>query len=330
LLNTVLPYLLLWGGTAWMLSAGLPYWTVLPALALAAGLLVRVFIIFHDCCHGSFFPSRVANAVTAYLTGLLAFTPYEAWQHPHHRHHATTGDLDRRGVGDIWTMTVEEYRAARWPQRLRYRISRHPLVMFGCVPILMFFVAHRAPRRGSSPRERRSVLFTNLGLLAVAGVAHLTIGLPNYLLIQVPIMALTASVGMWLFYVQHQYEAVYWSRHAEWDPTRAALEELLLPAAPRVGVVYRKHRLPLPRPPSSPHSELPAAAMRRRAAGGSGAGAPHAEEQLAKPHPASLERAGTKTGLILPASLTAHREWVTPTRARNHNPETGSAARQLG
>jgi omega-6 fatty acid desaturase (delta-12 desaturase) len=207
-----------------MLSAGLPYWTVLPALLLAAGLLVRTFIIFHDCCHGSFFPSRGANDVTANLTGLLAFTPYEAWKHPHNRHHATTGDLDRRGLGDIWTMTVEEYEAAPWQRRLKYRIFRNPLVLFVCLPTLMFIVAHRAPRRGSSPRERRSVLFTNLGLLAIAGAAHLTIGLPNYLLIQVPIMAITASVGMWLFYVQHQYEAVYWSRHAEWDPTRAALE----------------------------------------------------------------------------------------------------------
>jgi omega-6 fatty acid desaturase (delta-12 desaturase) len=224
LLNTVLPYLLLWGGTAWMLRAGLPYWTVVPAVLLAAALLVRVFIIFHDCCHGSFFPSRGANAVTAFLTGLLAFTPYEAWQHPHHRHHATTGDLDRRGVGDVWTMTLEEYQSAPWQRRLRYRVFRNPLVLFVLLPPLMFFVAHRVPRKGCTPRERRSVLFTNLGLLAVAGAAHLTIGLPTYLLIQAPIMAITACIGMWLFYVQHQYEAVYWSRHAEWDPARAALE----------------------------------------------------------------------------------------------------------
>lgn len=234
LLNTVLPYLLLWGGMLWMLRAGLPYWSILPPILLAAGLLVRIFIIFHDCCHGSFFPSRGANAVTGYLTGLLAFTPYEAWQHPHHRHHATTGDLDRRGVGDVWTLTVEEYHAMPWYRRVGYRLFRNPVVLFVVLPVLMFLLAQRAPRRGSSPREKRSVLFTNLGLLVIAGAAHLSVGLPTYLSIQVPIMAITGSVGMWLFYVQHQYETVYWSRHTEWDPARAALEGSSYYQLPRV------------------------------------------------------------------------------------------------
>jgi acyl-lipid omega-6 desaturase (Delta-12 desaturase) len=224
LLNTVLPYLLAWAGMVWMLRAGLPYWSILPLLFLAAALLVRIFIIFHDCCHGSFFPSRVANAIAGYLTGLLAFTPYEAWRHPHNRHHATTGDLDRRGVGDVWTLTVEEYRAAPWYRRLGYRLFRNPVVLFVVLPTLMFVAAHRVPRHGSSPREKRSVVLTNLGLLVVVGAAYLTIGLPTYLLIQMPIIAITGSIGVWLFYVQHQYEAVYWSRHAEWDPARAALE----------------------------------------------------------------------------------------------------------
>ena len=224
LLNTLLPYGVLWAIMVWMLRAGLPYWSILPLLIVAAGLLVRIFIIFHDCCHGSFFASRRANQILGYVTGLLTFTPYEGWQHPHNRHHATAGDLDRRGVGDVWTITVEEYRSAPWRTRLAYRIFRHPLVLFVVGPTLLFLVSNRFLRKGSGLRERRSVVMTNLGLLSIAVIAHLTIGLHTYLSIQVPVMAITGSAGVWLFYVQHQYEEVYWQRHAEWDPARAALE----------------------------------------------------------------------------------------------------------
>jgi acyl-lipid omega-6 desaturase (Delta-12 desaturase) len=234
LLNTLLPYGVLWAAMVWMLRAGFPYWSILPLLLLAAGLLVRIFIIFHDCCHGSFFASRTANRILGYVTGILTFTPYEGWQHPHNRHHATSGDLDRRGTGDVWTMTVDEYQAAPLRTRLGYRIFRHPLVLFVVVPALLFLVSHRLPRKGSSARERRSVLITNLGLLAIAVTAHLTIGLHTYLLIQVPLTVIAASVGVWLFYVQHQYEEVYWARHAEWDPVRAALEGSSYYQLPRV------------------------------------------------------------------------------------------------
>jgi len=234
LLNTLLPYSVLWTAMVWMLRAGLPYWSILPLLLVAAGLLVRIFIIFHDCCHGSFFASKTANRILGYVTGLLTFTPYEGWQHPHNRHHATTGDLDRRGIGDVWTMTVAEYQAAPWRKRLAYRIFRHPLMLFVVSPTLMFLIAHRVPRKGSGPRERRSVWLTNLGLLGILVAAHLTIGLPTYLLIQLPVMAITGSIGVWLFYVQHQYEEVYWARHAEWDPARAALEGSSYYQLPRV------------------------------------------------------------------------------------------------
>jgi omega-6 fatty acid desaturase (delta-12 desaturase) len=224
LLNTLLPYAGAWVAMVWMLRSGLPYWTVLPLIVFAAGLLVRVFIIFHDCCHSSFLPSRSANRLAGYLTGLLAFTPFEAWQHPHNLHHATAGDLDRRGIGDVWTMTVEEYRAAPWHLRARYRIFRHPLVLFVISPTVLFIASYRFWRNGALPKERWSVLKTNLGLAAIITVAAVTMGLKTYLIIQLPVMALTASIGVWLFYVQHQYEEVYWSRHNEWDPARAALE----------------------------------------------------------------------------------------------------------
>lgn len=234
LLNTLLPYALLWAAMIWMLRAGLPYWSILPLIVVSAGLLVRIFIIFHDCCHGSFFASKTANRILGYLTGLLAFTPYEAWQHPHNRHHATTGDLDRRGGGDVWTMTVAEYETAPWPTRLGYRFYRNPLMLFVVIPTLLFLVGQRFPRKGAGPRERRSALWTNLGLTAILGLAHFTIGLPAYLSIQLPIIAITASVGVWLFYVQHQYEDFYWSRHPEWDPARAALEGSSYYQLPRV------------------------------------------------------------------------------------------------
>ena len=224
LLNTLLPYGAAWFAMVWMLRAGLPYWTLLPLVVLASGLLVRVFIIFHDCCHSSFLPSRNANRLVGYFTGLLTFTPFEAWQHPHNLHHATAGDLDRRGVGDVWTMTVEEYRAAPWHLRLRYRTFRNPLVLFVISPSILFLAAYRFWRRGALPKERWSVVKTNLGLAGLITLAAFTIGLKTYLMIQLPVMALTASIGVWLFYVQHQYEEVYWARHAEWDPARAALE----------------------------------------------------------------------------------------------------------
>lgn len=234
LLNTLLPYGLLWAAMLWMVRAGLPYWSLTPLVLLAAGLLVRIFIIFHDCCHGSFFASKTANRVLGYLTGLLAFTPYEAWQHPHNRHHATAGDLDRRGVGDVWTLTVAEYEAAPWSTRLRYRIYRHPLTLFVVLPTVLFLVGQRFPRKGAGPHERRSALLTNFGLTIILGLAHFTIGLPTYCAIQLPIIAITGSIGVWLFYVQHQYEEVYWSRHTEWDPVRAALEGSSYYQLPRV------------------------------------------------------------------------------------------------
>ena len=234
LLNTLLPYVAVWDVMVGLLRIGLGYWPILPLLPLAAGLLVRTFVLFHDCCHGSFFPSKTANRVVGYLLGLLAFTPYEGWQRPHHLHHASTGDLDRRGHGDVWTLTVDEYRAAPWHTRFAYRVFRNPLVLFGIGPALVFLIGHRFHRTGSGPRERLSVWLTNLGLLVIGVAAYFTIGLKLYLVIQVPVMALTGSIGVLLFYVQHQYEEVYWERHADWDPVRAALEGSSYYQLPRV------------------------------------------------------------------------------------------------
>ena len=190
----------------------------------AAAFLVRIFIIFHDCCHGSFFPSRRANRIVGYATGLLTLTPFEKWQRSHAEHHATAGDLDRRGAGDVWTLTVSEYLAApRW-KRIFYRVFRNPFVMLGLGPGLLFVLENRLPPRGGTRRERLSVHYTNAGIALILVAAHLTVGLPAYLMTQGPTFLLAASAGVWLFYVQHQFEDVYWARRPEWEPMKAALE----------------------------------------------------------------------------------------------------------
>ena len=224
LLDTLVPYLALWALMVWMVQRGVSYWLVLPLTVVAAGLVLRTFIFFHDCGHGSFFASRRANRILGYISGVLTFTPFDSWTRAHAMHHATTADLDRRGIGDVWTMTVAEYLAAPWRTRLVYRVYRNPVVMFVLAPPLMFVVAQRFPHPGAGKPQRDSVLYTNLALLAIVVVASQTIGLGTYLMIQLPIIWVAASVGVWLFYVQHQFEDDYWARHHNWDPIRAALE----------------------------------------------------------------------------------------------------------
>ncbi len=224
LANTLLPYFVLLYLMVRMVQTDMPYGLTLLLAVVAAGLLVRIFIIFHDCTHRSFFAQTWANTLVGYITGILAFTAYEDWRRSHLTHHATAGDLDRRGVGDVWTMTVQEYQEAPKNKQLAYRFFRHPLVMFGLGPTYMFLLTHRFPSKGASKKERYSVYFTDLALLAIIVVASLTIGLRTYILVQLPIIIIAATMGLWLFYVQHQFERVYWSRHETWDPFRAALE----------------------------------------------------------------------------------------------------------
>lgn len=222
-LNTFVPYLVLWILMVGMIRRGISYWWVLPLVAVAAGLAVRLFIIFHDCCHASFFASRRANRLMGYVTGILVLTPYEGWRHAHAVHHATAGDLDRRGVGDIWTMTVDEYLDAPRRTQRAYRLFRNPIVLFILGPPLLFLIGNRFPERNAGKAERQSVALTNLAILAIVGLSLWTVGLRTYLMIQIPITCMAGSLGVWLFYVQHQFEGVYWARHRDWDPMRAAL-----------------------------------------------------------------------------------------------------------
>jgi omega-6 fatty acid desaturase (delta-12 desaturase) len=224
LLNTLVPYFLLWAAMIWMLRAGLSYWLTVPLCVLAAGMQVRIFIFFHDCGHGSFLPSKRANTIMGYICGILTFTPYEDWRLPHAGHHASTGDLDRRGKGDVWTMTVEEFLEAPKFTQIIYRFFRNPIILFVFGPPIMFLAVHRFPHRRSGKRERQSVLITNLALLGLMILSYFTIGLGTFLMIQLPMMTLAGTIGLWLFYVQHQYEGVYWEDHQDWNPISAALD----------------------------------------------------------------------------------------------------------
>ncbi len=221
LATSIIPYLLLW--VAMVYSLRISYFLTLALSVLAAGFMMRTFIIFHDCGHGSFFKSRRANEIVGVITGLLTFTPYHHWRRDHAIHHATAGDLDRRGVGDVKILTVQEFLAMPGYKRLAYRVLRSPWIMFTIGSFLVFSVFHRFPRPKSDPVERRSVYWTNFALAGLIALLIYTIGWQAYLLIQVPILFFGTSVGVWLFYVQHNFEGTYWKRHPSWDFTEAGL-----------------------------------------------------------------------------------------------------------
>jgi acyl-lipid omega-6 desaturase (Delta-12 desaturase) len=223
LVNTIVPYLGLLALMVYGRVHGWP-WPVTLALALpTAALMIRVFIFFHDCCHDSFFASHRANRITGFITGVLTFTPFDDWKYSHQRHHTTAGDLDQRGTGDVWTMTVEEYLAASRRKRLGYRLVRNPFFLLLVVPFYLSLIAYRIPRPSAGRAAVLSVLFTDLALVAIAVAASLTFGLKTYLLVQLPVIVISWTSGVWLFYVQHQFEGTHWSRHEDWDPLDAAL-----------------------------------------------------------------------------------------------------------
>ena len=200
------------------------YLLVLVLAIPAAGFLIRTFIVFHDCAHGSFTRSKRANAMLGGALGVVLFTPFAWWRHKHAVHHATTGDLDRRGVGDIQTLTIEEYRARPWWGRLGYRLFRNPLVMFGLGPLWVVLVGPRIVTPGMHPRLRRSVLGTDLALAVVLTGLCWLVGWQDVLLVLVPPLLLTGAAGIWLFYVQHQFEDAYWQSNDEWSFEEAAIQ----------------------------------------------------------------------------------------------------------
>ena len=240
LVNTLGPYAALW--YLMFLSMSWSYWITLPLAMLAGLFTVRIFIIFHDCGHGSFFKSRMANDVVGFITGALTITPYYHWRWEHSIHHATSGALDRRGVGDVWTMTVEEYLSSgRW-KRFAYKLARNPFVLFVIAPIFLFVFYQRFPAAKANPRERWSVRWMNLAVLGIAvalsGLFSIgrswAFGITAYVLIHLVIVLVGGGVGIWMFYVQHQFEDVYWERDENWDFKAAALEGSSFYKLPRI------------------------------------------------------------------------------------------------
>lgn len=204
-------------------SLRMSYWITLALAVPAAGFMVRTFIIFHDCGHKSFFRQARWNEIVGFITGLFTFTPYHTWHHSHNKHHATVGNLDRRGVGDVMTMTAEEFRAASAGRRIFYRIYRNPLVMFVIAAPLIFILRNRVFTKKMLRREKWNIVWTNLSLIGIIGGTGLLIGFKALIMIQAPVFYLASVWGVWLFYVQHQYIYVNWYRDAAWDFETVAL-----------------------------------------------------------------------------------------------------------
>jgi omega-6 fatty acid desaturase (delta-12 desaturase) len=222
IMNSFGPYV-----AAWVLmyfTTAISWWITIPIAVLASGFLVRIFIIFHDCGHGSYFASKRANDVTGFIAGLLTFTPYFQWRWDHAIHHGTSGHLDKRGTGDIWTMTVQEYLdSSRW-KRFLYRASRNPFVLFIVAPLFIFVLWQRIPPPNTNARERRSVWWMNLAIVGQLVVMSWIFGIGTYLAIQLTVTLVSGAMGIWLFYVQHQFDGVYWERGDNWNYTDAALQ----------------------------------------------------------------------------------------------------------
>lgn len=222
---TALPLIVLWAAAWFAFHLGHAWASLLIAIP-AAGFLVRLFLIQHDCGHGTFFAGRLANDWVGRVLGVITLTPYDCWRHTHAIHHATTGNLDRRGIGDLDTLTVLEYRSLSVWGRLTYRLYRHPLIMFGVGPAYLFLVQHRMPpaalmRKGWQPWA--STMITNLAIVAVVATLMWFIGIKAFLLVHLPITLLAGTAGVWLFYVQHQFEHTMWDRNESWSLQRAAL-----------------------------------------------------------------------------------------------------------
>lgn len=222
LINTIVPFILLWVLAYQSLS--ISYLLTFALSVVAAGFLTRIFIIFHDCCHHSFFKNRLANKIIGTMTGVLTMFPYSQWQHSHSVHHATSGNLDKRGTGDLWMLTVDEYVAASFWVRLSYRLYRNPLVMFGLGPIYVFLITNRFNRKGARWKERINTYITNVSIFALVGLLCWAIGWEAFLLVHGPIFFIAGVVGIWLFYVQHTFEDSYFEEDKTWEYVKAAVE----------------------------------------------------------------------------------------------------------
>ncbi|MDN4617501.1 fatty acid desaturase [Paenibacillus sp. PsM32] len=221
LINTLVPFFGLWYLA--YLSLSVSYWLTIPIMVLAGGFLVRTFIIFHDCCHRSFFKNRKANTIVGNITGIMTLCSYDQWRYSHSMHHATNGNLDKRGTGDIWTLTVNEYLALSPLRRWVYRMYRNPMIMFTIGPIYTFLLIYRFNRKGAPKKERMNTYMVNVALVAIIGLLCWAIGWQAFLMIQGPIFFMSGVGGIWLFYVQHQFEESYFEEEENWNYVKAAM-----------------------------------------------------------------------------------------------------------
>ena len=220
--NSVVPYIAIW--VLMVYSLEYSYWLTLLLSVFAAGFLVRIFIVFHDCGHGSFFKSERLNRLVGIPLGLLSFTPYHRWHRDHKEHHATVGNLDKRGVGDVKTLTVEEYKSLSKWKKFGYRFYRNPIFLIGVAPLLLFLIQYRLPKSYMNRKELVFLHLSNLALVLGILLVIWAIGWKAYLLIQLPVIYLASVHGVWLFYVQHQYESVKWERSDKWDYKTIAIQ----------------------------------------------------------------------------------------------------------
>jgi omega-6 fatty acid desaturase (delta-12 desaturase) len=222
LINTLVPLVILWFAAYASLSVS--FWLALPFAIAASGFVVRTFILFHDCCHQSFFKSRKANDILGTITGILTLVPYQQWKHSHSIHHATSSNLDKRGVGDMWLLTVDEYLASNVWRRIAYRIYRNPIMMFVVGPVLVFLIQYRFNRKGAKRKERINTYVTNVSLVLLYSLLIWAIGWQAFVLVQGPIFFISGLLGIWLFYVQHQFEDSYFENEDEWSYVKAAVD----------------------------------------------------------------------------------------------------------
>lgn len=222
LLTSIPPFLVLWYATYRSLEVG--YWLTLLLAVPTAGLVIRIFIIQHDCGHGAFLGSRRWNDAIGVFCSAITLTPYEAWRHNHAVHHAHAGDLDHRGTGDILTLTIDEYRNRSFWGKLGYRIYRNPVVLLGLGAVANFVILQRIPAQAKRGKQYWSVHLTTLIIVAIAALVIWLVGWKAFLLVQIPITAISAGIGVFMFYVQHQFEDVYWAREDTWDYATAALK----------------------------------------------------------------------------------------------------------
>lgn len=221
-INSVGPYIILW--IVMVKTIAVSYWLTLLLAVFAAGFMVRIFIIFHDCGHGSFFKSKLLSKIIGIITGLLVFTPYNKWHHEHLIHHQTVGNLDKRGIGDVKTLTVNEYlNLTKW-QRFWYRFYRNPFFLFGVAPLLIFIILQRFTKKGMTIREKLYVHLSTLAIILCIMLLMLWIGWKTFILIQLPILYIATAHGVWLFYIQHQFRYVVWTDSVNWDYKTTALK----------------------------------------------------------------------------------------------------------